>query len=263
MGSNLAIGQYIQFLRKQKHLSQKQLAEELGVSFQAVSKWETGDGDPDITMLPALSNYFGVTVDSLLGMNDIKKSERYEEINLIWAENDQNKLHHENVVLMRQALKDFPNNHLLLIQLSTSLEKLSGTIEERSRYLRESIAVQEQILRYGEESEVRSATRFNICFAYWKAGEYEKALEQAKRLPNLYKARENALIYFLKDEEKYKVSKEALAPIAWVIVHHLSALSETTNNQVHLNKASQILDILFDGENEDPFLKSLRERITE
>lgn len=260
---NLLIGESIKRLRRERELTQEEVAAHLGISFQAISKWERGDGYPDITMLPALSNYFGVSVDSLLGMDEINKSERYEEINLIWAENNQKELNHENVVLMRRALKDFPNNHLLLVQLSTSLEKLTGTIEERSRYLRESIAVQEQILRYGEDSEVRSATLFNICFSYWKAGEYEKALEQAKRLPNLYKARENALIYFLKDEEKYKVSKEALAPIAWIIVHHLSALSETTNNQVHLNKASQILDILFDGENEDPFLKSLRERITE
>lgn len=260
---NLLIGESIKRLRRERELTQEEVAAHLGISFQAISKWERGDGYPDITMLPALSNYFGVSVDNLLGMDEINKNERYEEINLTWTENDQKELHHENVVLMRRALKDFPNNHLLLVQLSTSLEKLTGTIEERSRYLRESIAVQEQILRYGEDSEVRSATLFNICFAYWKAGEYDKALEQAKRLPNLYKARENALIYFLKDEEKYKVSKEALAPIAWVIVHHLSALAETTNNPVHLHKASQILDILFDGENENAFMKSLRERIAQ
>ncbi len=42
MGNNVAIGQYIQFLRKQRNLSQKELAQSLGCSFQAVSKWETG-----------------------------------------------------------------------------------------------------------------------------------------------------------------------------------------------------------------------------
>lgn len=42
MVSNHAIGQYIQFLRKQNHLSQKELAEKLSISFQAVSKWENG-----------------------------------------------------------------------------------------------------------------------------------------------------------------------------------------------------------------------------
>ena len=83
----------------------------------------------------------------------------------------------------------------------------------------------------------------------------------AKKLPNLYKARENALVYFLEGEEKHKAAKEALVPIAWVIVHHLSALFETENNPAYLDKASCILDILFDGENEDAFLISLREKL--
>ena len=190
-----------------------------------------------------------------------KQSQKYKEINRTWIENNQKGLHSENIALMRQSLKDFPNNALLLVQLSTSLEKLDGTEAEKIRNLRESISVQEQILRYGEESEVRSATLFNICFAYWKIGEYDKALEMAKKLPNLYKARENALVYFLKGEEKRKVAKDALVPLAWTIAHQLSALCETENNQAYLSKASQIIDILLDGENEDEFVKAIRERV--
>lgn len=162
---------------------------------------------------------------------------------------------------MRQSLKTFPNNSLLLVQLSTSLEKLDGTNEEKLQHLRESIAVQEQILQYGEDSEVRSATLYNICFAYWKVGEYNKALEQARKLPNLYKARENALVYFLQGEEKYKVAREALTPIAWVIAHHMTALYETENDPTYLTKAEKILDILFTSETENNFIKSIRERI--
>ena len=67
---------------------------------------------------------------------------------------------------MRDSLRTFPNDGLLLVQLSTSLEKLDGTKEEKAKYLRESIALQEQILRYGEDSQVRSATQYNICFSY-------------------------------------------------------------------------------------------------
>ena len=117
-------------------------------------------------------------------------------------------------------------------------------------------------LGYGEDSEVRGATLYNICFAYWKVGEFDKALEQARKLPNLYKARENALVYFLKGEERHKIAKEALVPIAWVIAHHLTALYETENDPAYLCKASQILDILFSGDKEDDFIKSIRERIS-
>ncbi len=52
--------------RKLKGLSQEELAEKIGVSRQAVSKWETGEALPEITKLKALSEVFGVTTDYLL-----------------------------------------------------------------------------------------------------------------------------------------------------------------------------------------------------
>ena len=58
---------HIQKERKAKGLTQEQLAEELGVSRQAVSKWESGQSIPDVDKLAALSRFFGVTADSLLG----------------------------------------------------------------------------------------------------------------------------------------------------------------------------------------------------
>lgn len=213
-------------------------------------------------MLPTLANYFGISVDELLGINEIEKNNHYDEINKIWEENNKKGLHHENVALMRQLLKSFPNDGLLLVQLSASLEKLNGTEEERLQYLKESIAVQEQILRCCEDSEVRSATLYNICFAYRKIGEHDRALEQAQKLPNLYKARENALVYFLQGEEKHRAAKEALTPIAWVIAHHLTALWETENDERYLTKAEKILDILFSGESENSIIKSIREKIS-
>ena len=175
---NLRIGENIRRLRRERNLTQEEMAAHLGISFQSVSKWERCDGYPDITMLPALANYFGVSVDSLIGMDEIAKAGKYDEINRQWTENNRSGLHHENVLLMRDSLKTFPGDVLLLAQLSCSLEKLEGTREEKEKNLRESIALQEQILRYGEDSEVRSATQYNICFADWKNAEREKALEQ-------------------------------------------------------------------------------------
>ena len=250
----LLIGETIKRLRRERDLTQEEMAAHLGVSFQSISKWERGDGYPDITMLPALANYFGISVDELLGVSEIEKRERYDAINRTWAENNTQKRNAENVALMRQSLKAFPNDALLLVQLSTSLEKLDGTEEEKRRHLLESIAVQEQILR-GEDSEVRGATMYNICHAYWKAGEHDKALEQAKKLPNLYKARENALVYFLEGEEKRQAAREALTPLAWAIVHHLSALAEPENDPAYRERAKQILALLLACDKENTFIK--------
>ena len=252
---NLSLGENIKRKRIERGLTQEEVATHLGVSFQSVSKWERCDGYPDIELLPSIANYFNISIDELLGMSNAEKAEKYKKINDIWAENNRSGKHKENVYLMRDALKTFPNDALLLVQLSTSLEKLDGTEEEKMNYLRESIAVQEQIIRYCDDCEVRGATLYNICFAYWKLGDKEKAIRQAEKLPNLYKGRENALVYFLSGEEKRKVATEALTPLAWAVSHHLSALAETESNPEYLEKAMRIIDIMF--ENKDFFIQRM------
>ncbi len=66
------LGKRIAMLRKEKGLTQEQLAEKVGVSAQAVSKWENDLSCPDITLLPLLSDILGVTVDELLGVKPIE-----------------------------------------------------------------------------------------------------------------------------------------------------------------------------------------------
>lgn len=61
-----SIGTRIAEARKRKGLTQDQLAEAMGVSPQAVSKWENDMSCPDITLLPQLADYFGISVDDLL-----------------------------------------------------------------------------------------------------------------------------------------------------------------------------------------------------
>ena len=55
-------------LRKKNGLTQQELAEVLNVSYQTISKWENSVTFPDITILPEISSYFGVSVDALLGL---------------------------------------------------------------------------------------------------------------------------------------------------------------------------------------------------
>lgn len=60
-------------LRKNKGIGQQDLAEVLGVSFQSVSKWETGTTMPDITLLPSIAEYFDISVDELLGLKPLRQ----------------------------------------------------------------------------------------------------------------------------------------------------------------------------------------------
>ena len=63
----LMIGEKLRKLRRDRDMTQEMLASAFGVSPQAISKWECGDGYPDITLLPMIANYFKVTIDELMG----------------------------------------------------------------------------------------------------------------------------------------------------------------------------------------------------
>ncbi len=64
--TNETLGKRIGELRRRKNLTQDQFAEAMGVSAQAVSKWENDISCPDISLLPAMADFFGVTIDRLL-----------------------------------------------------------------------------------------------------------------------------------------------------------------------------------------------------
>ncbi len=71
---NLNFGANLKRLRRERDMTQDELAEAFGLSTQAISRYETNSGYPDIEMLPVIAGYFGVTVDSLLGVS-VKESQ--------------------------------------------------------------------------------------------------------------------------------------------------------------------------------------------
>lgn len=76
----LNIGENIRSYRRKTDLTQEQLAERLGVSFQSVSRWENGLAYPDMELLPVLSEVFGVTADELLDMPQEKRKRAEREL---------------------------------------------------------------------------------------------------------------------------------------------------------------------------------------
>ena len=67
------IGEKIRLLRTQNKMTQEQLADRLGISYQSVSRWENGITYPDIEFLPAIAKHFAVSLDYLLGQDDAEK----------------------------------------------------------------------------------------------------------------------------------------------------------------------------------------------
>ena len=77
--NNQAIGNFIKALRTEQGLTQKQLAEKINVTDKAVSRWETGKGAPDVTLLLPLSQLFGVSVNELLRGERIQADQKLEK----------------------------------------------------------------------------------------------------------------------------------------------------------------------------------------
>ena len=71
----LTIGEKIALLRKEKNITQTELAEYLSLAPQAISRWEVGNGAPEITLLPRIAAFFGVSIDELFGVTDLERAE--------------------------------------------------------------------------------------------------------------------------------------------------------------------------------------------
>lgn len=72
----LTIGENIRNFRKKNDLTQEAFANQLGVTYQSVSRWENGTTYPDLELLPAISEALSVTVDELLGVPQAEKEEK-------------------------------------------------------------------------------------------------------------------------------------------------------------------------------------------
>ena len=105
----MEIGNQIKALRAQRGITQETLAEKLNVSAQAVSKWERGAATPDIQLLPAISAYFGVSIDELFSLSDETRMERIQ--NMLWDERtlNPNTAEAERAFLLEKGKRE-PNN---------------------------------------------------------------------------------------------------------------------------------------------------------
>lgn len=76
---NINLAEQLKALRKEKNVSQEKLAAYLGISYQAISKWENGNAYPDIQLLPQLARFFGITIDELLQVEKPDEQALFEE----------------------------------------------------------------------------------------------------------------------------------------------------------------------------------------
>ena len=189
---DLYIGENIKRLRREKGVTQEKLAEHLGISTQAVSKWERCETLPDITMVLPIAAYFGVSTDELLGLDEAKQKAEADEMlerfyRLAWRECRWD----EAAEVIREAHAKFPNNWEITHRYMWNL--IGGNADNDPAVLLEHRdeleALCEKILDECTEDPIRlGAVNMQAKIAH-ASGNTEKALEILSVMPSFYNAR--------------------------------------------------------------------------
>lgn len=108
---NINLAEQLKTLRKENNISQEKLAAYLGISYQAISKWENGNTYPDIQLLPEIARFFGVTIDELLQVEKLDEQALFDEYTSKAEEFFRNGEDMETVLtLWKEAYHKMPNN---------------------------------------------------------------------------------------------------------------------------------------------------------
>ena len=144
----LNIGQNIRTLRRSRDMTQDELADKLGVTFQTVSRWENGGSYPDIEFLPAIADIFEVTVDHLLGSDTEMRREQLKELTSRLGQAVTERKNDTVIELLREFRRDLRR----YADLTTELHYAWNTLQE---YRRDTPpAVLEEVRRLWDEFKI-------------------------------------------------------------------------------------------------------------
>ncbi len=209
----LKLHETIRQLRKRDNRTQEELAKELGITAQAVSRWESGSAYPDMEFIPAIANYFGVTIDRLFGYA-CDRDNRIEELlarvqayglpyknNGPWFD--------ECVAMLREGLAEFPGNPKLTLALAKALSEAGwrrqgewlyydeeGHMQHsydpgrKNVYWTEAVKLCEGLLTEALMGETAAEATELLVMLYRNLGESARGIAAAQTMPTLRQCRE-------------------------------------------------------------------------
>ena len=193
------IGTKIKELRKNRGITQEQLANAIGISFQAVSKWENNLALPDISLAPILASYFGVSMDELF---DFHLTELEQKVDAIckkayqYRESDPVK----SRAILEEGLTQYPDNDILLNNLLYVINYSENPDE--------TIAIASKLSETTRESDVKfDALRF-LAYAYKAKGDIASAKAALDQIPEIYFTKLTEIAFLLDGKEKFEAAEK-------------------------------------------------------
>ncbi|MBR6678355.1 MAG: helix-turn-helix domain-containing protein [Oscillospiraceae bacterium] len=239
----LDLGNKIRQLRHRDGRTQEALAEALGVTSQAVSRWEASGSYPDMNLIPSIANYFGVTIDELFGYTN----EREQKVDALvkrimdmkWENNGIDASMDECITLARNALVEFPGNERLMLCLASVLYTAGYSrygehhltddegydVYDAQRHRgyaewQEAIPLYEKVLKTLPSGEERDQAVSELSQLYVNIGESEKALALAEVAPDLWGSKQFLRVYACDGKQQAKECSQTLL----YAVHSCAAL---------------------------------------
>ena len=246
-------GANLRALRNEKGLTQEQAAELLDVSKQSVSRWETGITWPDISFLPRLASFYGVSVDALLGADEpLRRSllAKYGEAHQAAHHRGDTEGAYE---LSRAIYARFPNERLAMSDHMHDAYLMGRKTEgPRAReYLNEALAVAERLSRMTEDLEERCRCIRTCALCCKHLGQPEQARERMLQLPGVWSGIELCAAEILEGEELRDHLQCALSDFIDVLQKLIFASAELPGlregeRSAILEKLPQLLELLFE-----------------
>lgn len=269
----IKIGEKIRLLRKKNDVTQDMLAEQLGVTPQAVSRWESGVCYPDMNSLPLIADYFSVTMDDLLCYDNIRKEQRVTEV-LEEAEKllDREKIT-EAMEILRGGLAEYPSSYRLQIELAEVLSLYADTLSQATDHrgaprqetqttimavLEEAVSLCRHVLADCTNDLLRDRTKKTLCDIYaHQLDNNAEALRIADQLHSMSYSREIIKATTLTGDVAFEQAQKNLILFAdniWWHVYNLACVPSISGDKYSLSqkitlleKSIALMELIFDG----------------
>ena len=256
----LNIGNKLRCLRHEKDITQEEFAEFLGVACQSVSRWENSICYPDIELIPVIAEFFGVTVDSLMGVDEAVEKEKIAEYLDQFQEAVSQGRIYDCIAVARKGTAEYPNNFELLNKLMYALflaGDSDGNIpkwqENMQKYDSEITMLGERIMKYCPDQDIRLEAAGRLAFNHCEMGRREIGRAIYETLPSQRYCREAQIWWGLNEDERLpfvyrriRESYEGLCHGMYLLIDE-RLLGDEELLQV-CQKAFDLEKLIFDGE---------------